>query len=158
MTEGKDLRGADLYREWLEEEDFAGADLSGACLVRAELDGAVLRGARLDGADLTGASLYGVDASGASFRGARMLGAGLLRTDLRGADLSGAVVEDNSFKVVLDEATVVEGLTGTVFGPAVLVRDGEQVELGGSELERWIAERGGQVRVIPPRGLARSGQ
>lgn len=142
----------DFYREWLEAEDFAGADLSGACLVRAELDGAVLRGARLDGADLTGASLYGVDASGASFRGARILGAGLLRTDLRGADLSGAVVEDNSFKVLLDEQTVVAGLAGTVFGPATLVSGDGQVELCGAELERWIAERGGQVRVIPPRG------
>ncbi|MFJ8046249.1 pentapeptide repeat-containing protein [Kitasatospora sp. NPDC096147] len=148
---GADLRGADFYRAYLEGEDFSGADLTGACLVKAELDEAVLRGARLDGAELTAASLYAVDASGASFRGALILGAGLLETDLRGADLSGAVLHENSFKVLVDGATVLDGLTGTVFGPVTLVREDGQVELGGAELERWIAARGGRVQVIPPK-------
>lgn len=148
---GVRFRGAIFYRADLQWADLTGADLTGADFVRANLDGAVLRSARLDGADMTKASLHGVDASGASFRGTRVMGSSLFGVDLRGADLTDAVLFQNTFKVTVDDSTVVRGLTGTVFGPITVCVGVASQELAGAELEAWIAERGGQVRVIPPR-------
>ncbi|KQV12539.1 hypothetical protein ASE03_20765 [Kitasatospora sp. Root187] len=145
------LAGTEFYRADLEGADLEGSDLTDASLVKANMDGAGLRSARLDRADLAGASLYGVDATGASFRDAQILGASLLGTDLRGADLSGAVLRENSFKVQVDESTLVRGLSGSVFGPVTLWNGAESSELGGEALDRWIAERGGQVTVLQPR-------
>lgn len=150
---GARLVGTCFHRTHLQRADLSSADATGACFVRAELDGADLRGTVLDGADLVRADLYGADARGASLRGARILGAGLHDTDLRGADLSGAVLRENGFKVTLDDATRVAGLTGTAFGPAEHVAaDGTRTTLAGTGLEDWIRARGGDVRVIPPRG------
>ncbi|WP_306463753.1 pentapeptide repeat-containing protein [Streptomyces sp. WAC07061] len=150
---GARLTGTDFYRTHLQDADLSGADATGACFVRAGLDGADLRGTVLDGADLVRAELYGADARGASLRGARILGAHLYGTDLRGADLSGAVLRENGFKVTLDDDTRVAGLTGTVFGPAEHVAaDGTRTALAGTALEDWIRARGGDVRVIAPRG------
>ncbi|MFF5707225.1 pentapeptide repeat-containing protein [Streptomyces sp. NPDC012794] len=149
---GARLVGTCFYRAHLKGADLSGADATGACFVRADLDETVLRGTVLDGADLARAELYGADARGASLRGARILGAVLLGTDLRGADLSGAVLQENGFKVVLDDSTLVAGLTGTVFGPAEhIAQDGTRTTLAGAALEDWLAARGGAVRVIPPR-------
>lgn len=106
--------------------------------------------APFDGADMVGASLHDVDAREASFRGTRFLGASLCGVDMRGADLTGAVLRGNSFKVTVDDTTVVRGLTGTVFGPVGGIGGGTTRELAGVELEAWIGARGGQVRVIPP--------
>ncbi|MFF7263448.1 pentapeptide repeat-containing protein [Streptomyces sp. NPDC008159] len=148
---GARLAGADLYRADAQDADFSGADLSCASLVRTVLDGAVLRGAVLDGADLVKASLCDVDATDASFRGTRFMGASLLDVDLRGADLSYAVLRENSFRVTLDHDTKVEGLSGTVFGPVRLV-DGQGSpgrEVAGAELEEWVRDRGGDIRVLP---------
>ncbi|WP_449489401.1 pentapeptide repeat-containing protein [Streptomyces lavendulae] len=139
-----------FYRADLQSADLTGADLTGADLVRANLDEAVLRSARLDGADMVKASLHGVDASGASFRGTRIMGASLFRVDLRGADLTDAVLSHNSFRVTVDDATVVRGLTGTVFGPVTVFSGESSRELAGAELEAWFGERGGQVEVIAP--------
>ncbi|MET7647603.1 pentapeptide repeat-containing protein [Streptomyces sp. NPDC005426] len=147
---GVPFAGAILYRADLQSADLTGADLTGADLVRANLDGAVLRSARLDGADMTNASLHEVDASRASFRGTRIMGASLFGVDMRGADLSDAVLFGNTFKVTIDDTTVVRGLTGTVFGPVTVVSGASSRELAGAELEAWIAERGGQVQVVPP--------
>jgi hypothetical protein len=144
---GGKLIGSDLYRSDAQGADFSGADLSYASLVRANLDDAVLRGAVLDGADLVKASLCEVDASGASLRGARLMGASLLNVDLRGADLSYAVLRENSFKVTLDRATRVEGLSGTVFGPVRVIGPEGVREVGGAELEEWVEMRGGDIRV-----------
>ncbi|MFI2357061.1 pentapeptide repeat-containing protein [Streptomyces anulatus] len=134
----------------LQSADLTGADLTGADLVRANLDGAALRSARLDCADMTKASLQGVDASGASFRGTRIMGASLFGVDMRGADLTNAILFQNTFKITVDDATIMQGLTGTVFGPITAFEGGLSRELAGAELEAWIAERGGQVQVIPP--------
>ncbi|MFJ3880495.1 pentapeptide repeat-containing protein [Streptomyces sp. NPDC090077] len=151
---GTRLVGACFHRAWLQRADLSRADATGACFVRAGLDDADLRGTVLDGADLVRAELHGADARGASLRGARILGADLHRTDLRGADLSGAVLRENGFKVVLDDHTRVAGLTGTVFGPAEHVAaDGTRTALAGTALEDWLRARGGDVRVIAPRGL-----
>jgi uncharacterized protein YjbI with pentapeptide repeats len=145
------LRGADLYRANLEGADLAGADLFEASLVKAVLDEAVLGGARLDRADLGSASLWGVDAHEASLRGASLDGASLIRTVLTGADLSGATVAETSFRVVLDDRTVVTGLSGTVFGPATAVEGEDSRELTGAELERWLNDRGARIQVLAPK-------
>uniref|UniRef100_A0AAU2V2U3 Pentapeptide repeat-containing protein n=1 Tax=Streptomyces sp. NBC_00003 TaxID=2903608 RepID=A0AAU2V2U3_9ACTN len=147
---GVRLTEAILYRADLQSANLSGADLTGADLVRANLDEAVLRSARLDGADMVKASLHGVDASGASFRGTKIMGASLFRVDLRGADLTDAVVFHNSFRVMVDDATVVRGLSGTAFGPITLYDGDTSRELAGAELQAWIGERGGQVEVIAP--------
>lgn len=147
------LTGAIFYRADLQSADLTGADLTGADLVRANLDGVALRSARLDSADMTKASLQGVDASGASFRGTRIMGAYLFGVDMRGADLTNAALFQNTFKITVDEATIVQGLTGTAFGPITAFEGGLSRELAGSELEAWIAERGGQVQVIPPKSM-----
>ncbi|WP_329193626.1 MULTISPECIES: pentapeptide repeat-containing protein [unclassified Streptomyces] len=142
---------ASFYRADLQSADLTGADLTGADCVRANLDEAVLRSARLDGADMVGASLCDVDASGASFRGTRFLGASLIDTDMRGADLADAVLDENLFEIKVDDATVVRGLAGTVFGPITVFSGASSRELAGGELEAWIAARGGHVQVIPSR-------
>ncbi|WP_328865938.1 pentapeptide repeat-containing protein [Streptomyces sp. NBC_00304] len=148
---GVRLTGAIFYRADLQSADLTGADLTGADLVRANLDGAVLRSARLDGADMVKASLQGVDASGASFRGTRIMGASLFGVDMTGADLTDAVLFQNTFKVTVDDNTVLRGLTGTVFGPITVNNGDSSRELAGAELEAWIGARGGQVQVVPPR-------
>lgn len=145
---GTKLIGADLYRADAQRADFSGADLTQASLVRADFDDAVFRGAVLDGADLVKASLYGVDASAASLRGTRLAGASLIDVDLRGADLSGAIVRENTFKVTVDETTRFRGMSGTLFGPVQLVGREGRTEIGGAELERWLRQRGGRVRVL----------
>lgn len=147
---GVRLTGAVLYRADLESADLTGADLTGADLVRANLDRAILRSARLGGADMTNASLQEVDASGASFKGTRIMGASLFDVDMTGADLTDAVLFQNTFKVTVDDSTLVHGLTGTVFGPITVMNGESSRELAGAEIEAWIGARGGQVQVITP--------
>ncbi|MFG2564803.1 pentapeptide repeat-containing protein [Streptomyces sp. NPDC048567] len=141
---------ASFYRADLTGADLTGANLVGADLVRAKLDRAVLRSARLDGADMVKASLHDVDASGASLRGTRIMGASLYDVNLRGADLTDAVLFQNTFKVTVDDTTVVRGLTGTAFGPVTVVSDEGPRQVGGADLEAWFAARGVDVQVISP--------
>lgn len=145
------LLGTDLYRAHLEGAVLDEADLSRASLVKAELDDASLRGATLDEADLGSTSLYAVDARSARFRAAKLHGASLIDVRLEGADLTNAAVRETSVKAVLDEHTVVRGLSGTLFGPAVIDHGGEQYELSGPDLEQWLNSRGATVRVLGPR-------
>ncbi|MFE2964373.1 pentapeptide repeat-containing protein [Streptomyces sp. NPDC059340] len=147
---GAKLVGTDLYRAHLEGAVLDEADLSGASLVKAELDEASLRGAILDGADLGSADLWAVDARSARFRGAKLDGAALIDVQLQGADLTNASVSETSLKAVLDESTVVQGLSGTTFGPAVIDQAGVRREINGPELERWLNSRGAKVRVLTP--------
>ncbi|WP_432215673.1 pentapeptide repeat-containing protein [Streptomyces seoulensis] len=144
------LAGADLYRAHLEGAVLDGADLSRSCLVKAVLDEASMRGTVLSGANLGSAELYGVDARAASFRGARLNGASFLDVRLEGADLTGATVAGTAFRVLLGEDTVVEGLSGTVHGPARVGERGARRELAGPGLEEWLNRRGASVAVIPP--------
>ncbi|MFC8533275.1 pentapeptide repeat-containing protein [Streptomyces sp. NPDC057249] len=152
---GVELGGVRLYRADVSGADLSGANLAGADLVRAKLDRSVLRSARLDRADLVKASLHNVDASGASLRGTRIMGASLYDVDLRGADLTDAVLFHNTFKVTVDDTTLVRGLTGTVFGPVTVVGSEGSREVGGADLEAWLSARGAEVQVIPPQGRAR---
>jgi hypothetical protein len=145
------LVGTDLYRAHLEGAVLEEADLSNASLVKAELDEASLRGAILDAADLGSSSLWAVDARSARFRGAKLDGASLIDVRLEGADLTDASVRETSLKAVLDEHTIVGGLSGTLFGPAVIDLAGVRREIGGLELERWLNSRGADVRVLNPR-------
>lgn len=145
------LVGADLYRAHLEGAVLDEADLSSASLVKAELDEASLRGATLDEADLGSTSLWAVDARSARFQGAKLDGASLIDVKLEGADLTNASVRETSLKAVLDERTVVRGLSGTLFGPAVIEQAGVRREIDGLELEQWLNSRGADVRVLGPR-------
>jgi hypothetical protein len=54
-------------------------------------------------------------------------------------------------KATLDEHTVVRGLSGTLFGPAVIDQAGTRREINGPELEQWLNSRGASVRVLDPR-------
>ncbi|MFD7839373.1 pentapeptide repeat-containing protein [Streptomyces sp. NPDC059761] len=145
------LVATEFYRSDLQGADLTRADLTNASFVRANLDDAVLRNSVLDGADFVKASLYGVDASFARCHGTRFMGASLLDVNFCGADLSHAVVQENSFKVKLDADTVLTGLTGSLFGPVEFVGEGESLTIAGTELERWISGRGGDVRVLERR-------
>ncbi|TRV76872.1 pentapeptide repeat-containing protein [Streptomyces sp. 130] len=153
---GVELANVCLYRADVSEADLTGANLAGADLVRAKLDRAVLRSARLDHADMVKASLHGVDAAGASLRGTRVMGASLYDVDLRGADLTDAVLSHNTFKVTVDDTTLVRGLTGTVFGPVTVVGGEGPRHVGGAHLEAWLGARGGQVRVLEPHHTRRT--
>ncbi|MEU3732997.1 pentapeptide repeat-containing protein [Streptomyces sp. NPDC033538] len=145
------LVGTDLYRAHLEGALLDRADLSSAWLAKAELDEASLRGTILDGANLGSAGLYEVDARSARFTSAGLNGASLVGTRLEGADLSHASVRETSFKAVIDEHTIVTGLSGTLFGPAVIDRAGVRREVDGLDLEWWLNSRGAAVRVLTPR-------
>ncbi|GGV68396.1 hypothetical protein GCM10010277_77650 [Streptomyces longisporoflavus] len=139
------LAGAALYRADLARAVLDRADLNRACLVKAAvLDEASLQNALLAGANLGRADLYKTDARKACFRQARLHGALLLDARLEGADLSCASLQETSFQVHLDEHTVVQGLTGSVY----LVADGAHHELAGRELERWLHQRGATVHVL----------
>jgi uncharacterized protein YjbI with pentapeptide repeats len=151
-----DLSGADLAIALMTQTVLRSAKLVGTDLYRAHLEGAVLdeaslRGATLDEADLGCASLWAVDARSARFRAAKLDGASLVDVKLEGADLTDASVRETSLKAVLDEHTVVRGLSGTLFGPAVIDHAGVRPEISGLDLERWLNSRGGKVRVLDPR-------
>jgi hypothetical protein len=150
---GVSLAKVDLYRAHLEGADLSGADLAESSCIKATFDGACLRSACFDGADLSSASLSGVDAGSASFRGARFGDSSLIEVDLRGADLSNATMVGSSFDVLMDDRTTVQGMTGTVLGPATILIEGQERNLDGTELEWWLTERGARVEVLRPGGL-----
>ncbi|MEV5508243.1 pentapeptide repeat-containing protein [Streptomyces orinoci] len=81
-------------------------------------------------------------------RRADLTNATLLQADLRGADLSGATTANTSFTVLVDDRTVLRGLTGTLFGPVTIVTGGTEQELDGLALQRWLAKRGAEVEVL----------
>ncbi|MFF8291458.1 hypothetical protein ACF068_19810 [Streptomyces sp. NPDC016309] len=86
------------------------------------------------------------------------MGASLLDVNLCGADLSNAVVQENSFQVRIDGNTVVNGLSGSVFGPVELAaEEGGVREIGGEALEEWLRARGANVRVVPRASARRAG-
>jgi uncharacterized protein YjbI with pentapeptide repeats len=90
ITNGSDLRGANLSGADLNGANLSGANLSGADLSGANLSGADLNGANLSGANLSGADLVEANLSEASLSGADLFGADLIEANLSGANLSGA--------------------------------------------------------------------
>ncbi|MGW2572817.1 pentapeptide repeat-containing protein [Streptomyces sp. NPDC001537] len=146
------LAGADLYRAQSVDATLDNADLTEASLVKADLRDTSMRGADLSRANFGSADLWKVDARSASFRQATLDGASLLDVQLQGADLTGASAQNTTFQVVIDEQTVVTGLSGTLRGPARLSESGLLRELAGLELELWLNGRGASVQVVnsPP--------
>ena len=59
-------------------------------------------------------------------------------------------MKETSFSVVVDEHTVVQGLSGSVYGPMVVESGEQRREVDGRELELWLNDRGADVRVIDP--------
>lgn len=145
---GAILVDSDLYRAHLESAVLDRADLTRASLVKAVLDGASMQAAVLSDTDLGSAELAEVDARSASFRTARLNGASFLNARLEGADLTDATVQETTLDVLLDEATAVQGLSGTVYGPARIDEHGSLRELAGLELELWLNQRGASVQVL----------
>ena len=76
------------------------------------------------------------------------MGASLLGVDLRSADLSNAVFDENAFQVTLDQRTRLDGASGSVFRPAIIVENDVSRELAGAELQKWIKDHGGDIRVL----------
>ncbi len=85
--EGVDLRGRNLTRADLVEENLYKADLREANLKEAKLYRANLQRTKLDGANLKEAKLYRANLQRAKLDGANLEGANLDRADLREADL-----------------------------------------------------------------------
>ena len=95
MTKEKLTETLEQHKLWLNDEDGAranlsGADLSGAALSGANLSWANLSRANLSGANLSGANLSGANLSWADLSGADLSGANLSGANLSGANLSGA--------------------------------------------------------------------
>lgn len=93
LREQGNLRGSDLRRAFLDNEDLHGVDLSdadlrGTSLQKANLTGARLIGARLSGAFLNDCNLTNADLTGADLRHAKLPGA-----LLDGAKLDGALYD-----------------------------------------------------------------
>jgi uncharacterized protein YjbI with pentapeptide repeats len=116
---GGKAEGLDLSRrEFAENVDLSGLDLSGILLNEASLWYAYLEGANLSNAQLERAVLRGVHFEGADLSGANADGA-----DLQGAHLEGANLSQAQFKKA--------GLLKAELGKAVLV----EAHLDGAELE-----------------------
>jgi uncharacterized protein YjbI with pentapeptide repeats len=113
ISDGVDLRDANLgkaalcraklSRAWLSNANLAGADLEEADLRGAKLDSANLADAILLRAKLQKAYLTGAYLVGAKFQGADLAGANLSGADLEAADLSGV----NLSRARLDQAYLV---------------------------------------------------
>ena len=94
VSEGADLRGADLSCADLRGADLSYADLSYADLRGADLSYGALRGANLSCTNLRGAGLSGADLSCADLSCTNLRGANLRDANLRGVDLSCADLGD----------------------------------------------------------------
>lgn len=97
-AQGKDLRGAYLFKAQLER-----VDLRGAILTKTQLGQANLKNADLRGAKLGGAYVYQADLSGADLRGAEFK----TRWELLRVNLTGARF-DNTTKLPFGEAEALE--------------------------------------------------
>jgi hypothetical protein len=98
LTDGSDLRGADLAgmdfsHSYMQRLDLSGANLSGADLSHTKLFGANLAGADLSEANLVGADLTQANLAGANLTGADLSQAMLYGASLAEADLSGATID-----------------------------------------------------------------
>lgn len=164
---GVDFSGIDISECWLTGTDlsnvsFAGADLSYGHLARAVLRGAHFGNVRMVDADLCGADLAdavfvrgdlikstfaGSSMSGCSFVACDLGSANLDNVDLRGVRLSDSRVNNTGFDVWLDDSTQVDGLHGSVYGPAFVTDCYGSRELAGMELGEWLRARGAEVEV-----------
>lgn len=144
---GVSLAGAELYYGQLQRVNFEGANLGSANLFKAELDYSNLKKAHFSGANLRKASLYDVDAREADFVAAELFDAVLIKVDLRGADLTNANVDQSVFDVWLDESTQVNGLHGSIVGPAYISDAVGNRQLDCGDLAQWLNSRGAEIVV-----------
>ena len=103
---GVDLRGADLSHADLRGADLTGVDLRGACLTDADLRRACLTDANLSDADVSYAELIGADLTGVDLSRADLSRADLTGADLRGACLTGADLDYSCFPIWCGSLTV----------------------------------------------------
>jgi uncharacterized protein YjbI with pentapeptide repeats len=88
------LREASLWYVRLEGSNLSGAQIERAVLRGAQMEGIDLSGANADGADLQGAHLDGANLTKAQFKKAGLLKANLGKAVLTGAHLDGAELEE----------------------------------------------------------------
>jgi uncharacterized protein YjbI with pentapeptide repeats len=144
------LRGAKLWAARLSGAKLDGADLSGAELGKAAMDHVSAVATILDRAIMTSVDAWQSDFRGARLRGVALNGADLDSCDLRAADFSEAVFESTALSNSHVDSIVLTGATGSVFGPLIVRRNGEDSLLDGTDLAAWMREQGADVEVLQP--------
>lgn len=143
---GLDLSGihlteASLWYPYLEGSNLSGAQMERAILRGAHLEGANLSGANADGADLQGAHLEGADLSKGQFKKAEFLKANIGKANLADAHLDGAEMEEAH----LDWAD----LSGAYLKKAYLMRAHlEGANFSGAHLEGAFLEEADLTEAI----------
>lgn len=143
-----DQQAAARLGAWVTAATSAALEATGLDLRGANLSGGNFNGASFSHAVLAGVSLAGADLRRTHLEKADLVGANLLGADLRGADLSEARVAETSFKVRVDDHTVVRGMSGTLSGPVTLVTGDSEQELDGAGLQRWLTGNGAEAEVL----------
>ncbi len=143
FAENIDLSGLDLSGIHLNEALLWYARLEGSNLSGAQLERAILRGAHLEGADLAGADADGIDLQGAHLEGANLSKAQLKKAGLLKVNLGKAVLADAH----LDGAEMEEvhldwaDLSGAYLKKAYLMRAHlEGANFSGAHLEDAFLE------------------
>ena len=143
FEENMNLSGLDLSGIQLNEASLWYTRLEGANLSGAQLERAILRGAHLEGADLSGADADGIDLQGAHLEGANLSNAQLKKAELLKANLGKAVM----FKAQLDGAELEEAhldwadLSGASLKKTLLMQAHlEGANLSGARLEGAFLE------------------
>jgi uncharacterized protein YjbI with pentapeptide repeats len=112
---GADLRGADLFSEFLREVNFEAANLEDANLGYAILEMAFLVGAILNRTNLLHAKLSNANLQAAVLQSANLELADLQRADLQGAVLTGAILKNADLSgAILRNAYVSDAQLATV--------------------------------------------
>jgi len=143
FAENTDLSGLDLSGILLNEASLWYAYLEGSNLSNAQLERAALRGAQLEGADLTGANADGADLQGAHLEGANLSKAQLKKAGLLKAHLGKAVLPDAHLEgAELEEAHLEwADLSGAYLKKAYLMRAHlEGANLSSARLEGAFLE------------------
>ncbi|AVH22119.1 pentapeptide repeat-containing protein [Nocardia cyriacigeorgica] len=147
---GAIIRDAVFYRSDLSETDFTGADLARSRIARVEWDYADLAHADLRSCSISKTSFYRTNMRSSNLSEAALIDCNLINTDLRGANLRGARFEACALEILLDGTTLIEGMTGTAYGPAQVLDGSESRALSGRQLEEWLNSRGAAVRILVP--------
>jgi uncharacterized protein YjbI with pentapeptide repeats len=143
FVENIDLSGLDLSGIVLREALLWYAQLEGTNLSGAQLERAILRGAHLEGANLSGADADGIDLQGAHMEGANLSKAQLKKAEILRVNLGKAVLADAQ----LDGAELEEAhmewadLSGAHLKKAYLMRAHlEGANFSGAHLEGAFLE------------------
>ena len=143
FAENVDLSGLDLSGIILREALLWYARLEGANLSGAQLERAVLRGAQMEGANLSGANADGADLQGAHLEGVNLSKAQLKKAGLLKVNLGKAILADAHLDGAEMEEAHIEwaDLSGAHLKKAFLMRAHlEGVNLSGAHLEGAFLE------------------